>query len=57
MLVNDCQGCKHVAWMVGIGQGIRCRHPENIKQPNHHQQSKLPLISEIKDCMFQDLGK
>jgi hypothetical protein len=24
-----CRNCEHFAWMVGIGQGLRCRHPEN----------------------------
>lgn len=57
MLVKDCQSCKHVAWMVGIGQGIRCRKKENRKETTHAFGSKLPLISEISDCNFFEPAK
>ena len=23
-----CYNCKHLAWMIGIGQGLRCSHPK-----------------------------
>jgi hypothetical protein len=23
-----CYNCKHLAWMIGIGQGLRCIHPK-----------------------------
>ncbi len=25
-----CLNCRYLLWMVGIGQGVRCCHPENI---------------------------
>jgi hypothetical protein len=24
-----CLNCRFLLWMVGIGQGVRCRHPAN----------------------------
>lgn len=24
-----CYNCRHMAWLVGLGQGIRCRNPEH----------------------------
>lgn len=23
-----CLNCKHLLWMIGIGQGLKCGHPE-----------------------------
>lgn len=57
MLINDCEKCKYVAWMVGIGQGIRCRNKENQKENINQLGSKLPLISEIKDCKLFEPSK
>ena len=50
MLSKDCKDCKYLIWLVGIGQGIRCKKPENqIKN------SKLPInISYIKECKYYD---
>lgn len=25
----SCMSCRYMTWMVGIGQGVQCRHPEN----------------------------
>ena len=24
-----CFNCRHMVWAVGIGQGVRCSHPDN----------------------------
>ena len=45
MLSSYCTNCKFVMWAVGIGQGIRCNHPDV------REDGKLPpIISEIRDC-------
>jgi hypothetical protein len=31
MLSKDCKNCKYVAWLVGLGQGVRCLKEENQK--------------------------
>lgn len=46
MLSKDCKDCSYMQWMVGIGQGIRCSHPENQKyKPKEGPGSnQLPVI-------------
>lgn len=45
---NDkvCFNCKYFAWLVGIGQGIRCFHP--LKIENGKMRPVLP--SKIYTC-------
>lgn len=31
---STCQTCKYSMWLVGIGQGMRCKHPENMLPDN-----------------------
>lgn len=33
-----------VAWLIGIGQGLRCRHPENRSNPDLKHQGFAPLV-------------
>jgi len=28
-----CYNCKHLAWMIGIGQGLRCSNPKKGDTP------------------------
>lgn len=40
-----CYNCKHLAWMIGIGQGLRCSNPKKEK--------KLEVIPSSKHtCEF-----
>ena len=32
---NTCLQCRYSAWLVGVGQGFRCFHPER-KPPNRY---------------------
>ncbi len=52
MLIKDCQNCKSMVWMVGVGQGVRCSQKDNQKETKYSINGKLPLISEISDCSF-----
>ena len=29
-----CETCTHSMWLVGIGLGMRCKHPENVMSDN-----------------------
>ena len=35
-----CYNCEHLAWMIGIGQGLRCTNP--------HKEKKLEMIPSSK---------
>ncbi len=55
MLSKDCGQCSYCIWMVGIGQGIRCNHPENeLDKEGIHRK---PIISYIKDCKYKNTNK
>jgi hypothetical protein len=28
-----CYNCKYLAWLIGVGQGLRCSHP--LKEPKN----------------------
>jgi len=43
MLSKECKRCKNVVWMVALGQGVRCKHPENQKY-KPKSANKLPVI-------------
>lgn len=58
MLIKDCRGCEFQKWMVGIGFGVRCKHPENQKYINMEEShNKMPvIISNIPNgCTFKKL--
>ena len=57
MLSKECKTCKHVFWVVGIGQGVRCRHPENQKYKSEDDNQNIPvIISRIPSgCTFKVL--
>ena len=48
MLIKDCEGCRFRIWMVGIGQGVRCGHPDHREIT--YVGSQPPVISKIVDC-------
>ena len=50
MLLKECEGCAYRIWMVGIGQGIRCNHPEHREIT--YVGAQPPTISKIKDCQL-----
>ena len=53
MLMEQCKSCKHVVWLVALGQEVRCKHPD------HNRLDHIPIpISEIKDCKkFESIKK
>ena len=49
MKIDFCRDCKFVAWMVGIGLGVRCVHPTR-----QEKREGLPsLISTIDNCQLK----
>jgi len=30
-----CYNCKYLAWLIGVGQGLRCGHPDNRQDGNN----------------------
>jgi hypothetical protein len=26
-----CYNCQHLAWLIGVGQGLRCSHPKRFE--------------------------
>jgi len=46
LLSSECKGCSYVHWAVGIGQGIRCTHPDHRTTA----QPPIPLICDVIDC-------
>jgi hypothetical protein len=50
MRVDHCKTCRHCMWMVGIGQGVRCKHPQNCIPGQRRQ----PIIADIKDCKLKE---
>lgn len=51
MQSSICKDCKHCAWMVGIGMGVRCKHTNNQKFKKEEDSHKnLPvIISHVPD--------
>jgi hypothetical protein len=41
-----CLNCKHFAWLVGIGQGLRCSHPDHKYSTlwSGDQKRRLPTV-------------
>lgn len=56
MLSAQCKECKYVVWMVALGQGIRCKHPENQKYKNESDSQKMPVvISRVpEECSYKE---
>lgn len=56
MLSNICKDCKHVIWMVSIGQGVRCSHPDNQKFiPKKENKNLKVIISYVPiDCNYYE---
>ena len=50
MLLNECKGCRWCAWMIGIGQGVRCSHPEHRRVG--YDGNRAPTINEVHECKF-----
>lgn len=50
MLLKECNGCKYLARLIGIGQGVRCTNPEN--QITGMDGSKAIVISQIENCNY-----
>ena len=59
MLSYECSRCIHVFWAVGIGQGVRCTHPDNQKyKPKEDNQNIPVIISYIPSkCSYRDTGE
>jgi len=53
MLTKDCSGCKFVFWAIGIGQGVRCNHKENVKYRPEDKTGPV-IISYVPKCEFYE---
>lgn len=42
-----CYNCKHIAWLIGVGQGLRCSNPKKGKVPE-------VIPSRTHTCEFFD---
>jgi len=46
-----CFNCQHIAWTIGVGQGLRCSHPkrlnENYSIPNRRHTCDLIKMKEV----------
>ena len=51
MLIKDCKTCKYCAWLVGVGQGVRCGNQLNWDD------GYAPQISRVKDCPHFELNE
>ena len=50
--INYCRGCSYARFLIGLGQGVRCYHPENQKYDKHNQ--SVVLVGDIPDnCKFK----
>ena len=59
MLSSECRKCKYVFWVVGIGQGVRCTHPDNQKYKPKEDKRNIPVIISYipSNCLHKDTGK
>jgi hypothetical protein len=42
-----CYNCKHLAWLIGVGQGLRCSHPKQ-------EPKAMPIPSRQHTCELFD---
>jgi len=50
MLSKVCSSCTYVFWVVGIGMGVRCKHPKNQQYIDYEIPANLPvIISSVPD--------
>jgi hypothetical protein len=54
MLSKDCKSCTYCLWVVGIGQGVRCKHIENQKYKG--KESEIPIIISYvpNGCLYYE---
>jgi hypothetical protein len=50
MLCETCIECKHSRWLVGVGQGFRCAHPDNKYRrfTEFQEEREMPVIPNRK---------
>lgn len=51
MLIKECEGCKYLSRMIGIGLGVRCNHP--VRRP---KEGLIPIISTIENCQLKEIS-
>ena len=39
-----CFNCTYLAWLIGVGQGLRCMNPGNKDNPDLKHQGFAPLV-------------
>jgi hypothetical protein len=49
MLIKECDGCRYLIRMIGVGLGVRCNHP--TRRP---QEGLIPVISTIDNCQIKE---
>ena len=55
--LDYCKNCSYCVWLVGVGQGVRCHHPENQKYLPDGQHSAVLVGLTPDDCEFQNSDK
>ena len=51
--MKDCKGCKYKLHLIGIGQGVRCSHPDNQKYKIDKKDKRPVIISFVpENCTF-----
>ena len=50
-----CRNCSYCIWLIGLGQGVRCHHPQNQHYLPSGQCSPV-LIGHIpQNCKFKNI--
>jgi hypothetical protein len=54
MLSKECKDCKYCSWMVGIGQGVRCRKEENQKYKKGSYPGNVSISEVPEGCKYKE---
>ena len=52
-----CKNCSYCVWLIGVGQGVMCHHPDNQKYLLENQSSPVLVGLTPDDCEFQNSDK
>ena len=57
MLMEECDKCKHLVRLIGLGLGARCTHSDNQKYKLKEDNQNMPvIISRIpSDCKLKEV--
>ena len=49
MLIKECEGCRYLIKLIGLGLGVRCNHPDR-----RENDKLIPIISTIDNCKIKE---